>query len=251
MSTLLLLLLIICGIAVILVGLFAVLMDDKFDKGNKTGRNSATQLQKRMDDKLNSWNEKQIATDLIRLQENQPMFRQYVQSLRKQFVDTQNTKIAQARNKFIQERIETLKLANQYRDLENELALKDQKYANELLELQLRHQQTKLSFENEEDEREIKRLETERRKIEKELEIAKLKREFEEINNPPPRPENLSPAEKRERKRAELKERIKTIHRTIEQIKNDPNLSEHDKQTQINQLERKKFDLNEELADLL
>jgi hypothetical protein len=249
--TAVLILLLLAGIITVLYGLYAVLMhEDKWGMA-KAAKNILSDGNNMKEDQLTLWNEQQIATDLIRLQENQPMFRQYVQSLRKQFVDTQNTKIAQARNKFIQQRIETLKLANQYRDLENDLALKDQKYANDLLGLQLQHQQTKLSFQDEEDEREIKRLETDRRKIEKELEIAKLKKEFDEISNPPAKPENLSPAEKRERKRTELKERIKTIHNTIQQIKNDQQLSDHDKQMQTNQLERKKFDLNDELADLI
>lgn len=78
---------------------------------------------------------------------------------------------------------------------------------------------------------------------------CRVKKELDDLSKHPEKQPNQK--EIRERKRQELKARIQKINQMIEETKNDSAMSDHERQTQLNQLERKKFDLNDQLLDLI
>lgn len=204
-----------------------------------------------MADQVNNWNEEQVATDLIRLKENQPALRAYVDSVRKQFIDGQNLRIARARNKYVLERIESLKLANEYRDLEHELLSKDRLFANEQLRLDLENQKLRFEMKDEDQEKELRDLDTQRRKKEAERDIAQLDREIEDLKNPPQEPRPPSADEIKEKKRRDLKQKILDVEKLRQEVADDPTISEDQKQYQFNQFENKLFELRKQLLDLI
>ena len=200
---------------------------------------------------LETWNEKSIALGLKQLQNQPKLFRHYVDSIKTRFVDNQNTRTAQSRIAFLEQQVKMLKLASEYSDVQNELSLKNKKYENELLRIDAENQNLRLGFKDEEAEKHIQELERERRRIQHELEIARLKNELEQIKNPAQPPKQLSREEAREKKREEIKNKIQKINEMIAETKNDAGLGENERQIKLNQYERKKFDLSEELIDLI
>ncbi len=200
---------------------------------------------------LQQWNEQEISTQLVRLQDNPPVLLHYIDSVRQRFIDNQNTRTAQSRISFLEKQVKILQLASEYSDVQNELSLKNRKYQNDLLRVNLENQTLSLDFKDEASERELQRLGNDHRKIEKELELVKLKRELDALNNPPQPEQKKSSQEIREEKRQNLKSRIQKLNEMIIETRNDRSMNETERQAALNQLERKKFDLNDELLDLI
>ena len=149
------------------------------------------------------WSEKNISVKLLSLQDRPQMFQVYVDSLVERFVNNQNAKIAQSRLNFLEQQVKILEVADRYGDLQNKLAIKKDKFENEQLEVKNEKQRLHLARKNEVLELSIKRLEDERRRLEEEVKIARLRRELEEIKSP------SSPSESDEKQ--QLKEQIREL----------------------------------------
>jgi len=201
---------------------------------------------------LQKWNEQEISMDLIRLQDKPQIFRHYIDSIKQRFIDNQNTRTAQSRISFLEKQVKILNLASQYSDIQNELSLKNKKYENELLRINLENQTLTLGFKDAATEKEIQKLENDRRKIEKQIELAEAKRKLEALNNPPPpSPREPTKAEVRAQQLKEIKERIESVTKQIEKIEKFSVSSDEEKQRQLNQLRNKLFDLQEQQNDFL
>jgi Ca2+/Na+ antiporter len=201
---------------------------------------------------LQKWNEKEIALELNSLQTKPRLLVHYVESVKQRFIEKQDVKTAVVRIAFLEKQVSLLRLANEYTDLQNELALKAKKFNNEALRIDLENQSIRLGFKDEDTERRIQALENEARLIEKELKLAKLKRELDALNNPPPPPpREPTKAEVRAQSRKEIEERIESVTKQIEKIEKFSVLSDEEKQRQLNQLRNKLFDLQEQQNDFL
>jgi Skp family chaperone for outer membrane proteins len=200
---------------------------------------------------LQKWDEKEIAMELNHLQTKPRLLVHYVESVKQRFIEKQDVKTAAVRIAFIEKQVSMLRLANEYLDLQNELSLKRKRFVNEGLRIDKENQTIRLGFDDEKAEREIKTLENERRRIETQLELAKLKRDLEAINNPPQPTREPTKAERDAQKLKEIDQKISNVIARIAEIETSSVLSEDDKQRQLNQLRNKLFDLEEERNDLL
>ncbi len=200
---------------------------------------------------LQNWNEREISRELLKLQGKPSMLVHYVESVRQRFIERQDLKTAAVRIAFLEKQVNLLRLGNEYEALKNELALRRRGFDNEVLKIDLENQNIRLGFADEAAERKIKELENERRRIEQELEVAKLRKELDAINNPPVPTPSLSKAEKDAQTMKELEEKIARVTEKIEKIEKYSVLSEDDKQRQVNQLRNRLFDLEERQNDLL
>ncbi len=243
------------GVILVAGGVLYLLVFNNSSPSNKTaGKDfiSETIASTNINTMLQKWNEQEISMDLIRLQDKPQIFRHYIDSIKQRFVDNQNTKTAQSRISFLEKQVKILNLASQYSDIQNELSLKNKKYENELLRINLENQTLTLDFKDAATEKELQRLENERRRLEKQLELAKLKRELDALNNPPPPPpREPTKAEVRAQSRKEIEERIESVTKQIEKIEKFSVLSDEEKQRQLNQLRNKLFDLQEQQNDFL
>lgn len=195
-----------------------------------------------------NWNEKVLRQNFeyIARQADAPiMVRSYWSFLRQKFDLNRRTRLSDERNKWLISEVgkyrNLLKLLQAAGDIQAFPLEQD----NRMRRIELEKQQIELDFKDEAAEKEIQRLENELRKV-------KLKKEIEDLNKTPQEPpKQLSPEEIRKKKRQELKMRIQKINGMIDEVKNDSGMSEHERQIQLNQLERKKFDLNDQLLDLI
>jgi hypothetical protein len=203
------------------------------------------------DNMLQRWDEKEIALELNKLQTRPSLLVHYVESVRQRFIERQDVKTAAVRIAFLEKQVSLLRLANEYTDLKNELSLKAKKFNNEAARVDLENQSIRLGFKDENTERRIQELENEARLIEQELKLTKLKKELDALSNPPQPERKLSNQEIREEKRQNIKSRIQKLNEMIVETRNDSTIGESERQATLNQLERKKFDLNEELLDLI
>jgi Ca2+/Na+ antiporter len=200
---------------------------------------------------LQNWNENEISRELIKLQGKPSMLVHYVESIRQRFVERQDVKTSAVRIAFLEKQVNLLRLGNEYEALKNELALRRRGFENEVLKINLENQNLRMGFADEAAEREIRELENERRRIEQELEVAKLRKELDAINNPPVPTQALSKAEKDAQTMKELEEKIARVTEKIEKIEKYSVLSEDERQRQVNQLRNRLFDLEERQNDLL
>jgi chromosome segregation ATPase len=198
---------------------------------------------------MKNWNEKEISNFLVKQQENPQVVQHFVATLRQRFINNQDTKVAQTRIKFLEEQVKTLRLANEFSDLQSDLSVKRQEYDNRLLVLKSENQKIRLSMKDEETEKQIHELETQRRMAEKERDIVALQNEIDELKRQPP--SQLTPQEIKAKKKADVERKIKKVSDQIKEINENSSLDEHSKQTRINQLENKKYEFYEELDELL
>ena len=200
---------------------------------------------------LEQWNENEITRELNKLQYKPSLLVHYVESVRQRLIEKQDVKTAAVRIAFLEKQVNLLRLGNEYEELQKELALRRRGFDNEVLKIDLENQNIRLGFADEAAERKIKELENERRIIEQELELTRLKKQLDEIKNPRQPVKQPSAEEAKESKRQDIKSKIQRINEMIVEAKNDASVGESERQSQINRLERKKFDLNEELLDLI
>ena len=180
---------------------------------------------------LQKWDERELSLDLRRLENTPSLLVHYVESVRNRFIERQDVKTAAVRMAFLEKQVGLLRLANEYTDLRNELALKGQKFNNDVLKLNRKNQAARLEFKDEAAELELQSLENERRKIEKQLELARLKRELDALNNPPPPPAPPpTKAEERAQRLREIEKRIENVTGQIEKIEKFSVASDEDKQ---------------------
>ena len=201
---------------------------------------------------LQVWDEQAISTELTRLQDQPIQVKGYIDSLRQQFVWGQKEKIAIARNRFLDVEIERLQRLKTYRQHQSDIVLQPYELENRLLEEQRRKQALTRQLENDAAEREIQGLDNDYRKIEKEFGIADYRKKISELTQPPPEPRReLTKEEIRARKRAELTDRLEEINAAIAAVRADPTIDDHQKRSQLNQMERKRFEFTEQLTDLI
>ena len=212
--------------------------------GGLYGMSSNTQLQ--------VWNEQAISQELNRLQDQQIEVRGYIDSLRQQFIWGQKEKVAIARNRFLDIEIERLQRLKTYRQHQSDIVLQPHQLENRLLEEQQRKQALQRQLQNDQAERDIQGLDNDYRKIEKEYGIAEYKKKIADLTYvPPPPPRELTKEEIRQKKMADLQDRIDEINAAIAAVRADPNTDEHYKRTQLNIMERKRFDYTEQLTNLI
>ena len=212
--------------------------------GGLYGMGSNTQLQ--------VWNEQAISQELNRLQDQPIEVRGYIDSLRQQFIWGQKEKVAIARNRFLDIEIERLQRLKTYRQHQSDIVLQPHQLENRLLEEQSRKQALQRQIENDAAEREIQGLDNEYRKIEKQFGVEEYKKKIADLTYvPPPPPRELTKEEIRQKKMADLQDRIDEINAAIAAVQSDPNTDEHYKRTQLNIMERKRFDYTEQLTNLI
>ena len=212
--------------------------------GGLYGMGSNTQLQ--------VWNEQAISQELNRLQDQPIEVRGYIDSLRQQFIWGQKEKVAIARNRFLDIEIERLQRLKTYRQHQSDIVLQPHQLENRLLEEQQRKQALQRQLQNDQAERDIQGLDNDYRKIEKEYGIAEYKKKIADLTYvPPPPPRELTKEEIRQKKMADLQDRIDEINAAIAAVRADPNTDEHYKRTQLNIMERKRFDYTEQLTNLI
>ena len=204
---------------------------------------------------LQVWNEQAISQELTRLQDQPIEVKGYIDSLRQQFVWGQKEKIAIARNRFLDIEIERLQRLKTYRQHQSDIVLQPHQLENRLLEEQRRKQALQRQIENDDAEREIQGLDNEYRKIEKQFGVEEYKKKIADLNYVPPQPpRELTKEEILAKKRAGLQKRRDEVRAEIVAVRDSDQYEQVDEgliRAKMNQLERKLFDIEQELTDLI
>ena len=204
---------------------------------------------------LQVWNEQAISQELTRLQDQPIEVKGYIDSLRQQFIWGQKEKIAIARNRFLDIEIERLQRLKTYRQHQSDIVLQPHQLENRLLEEQRRKQALQRQIENDDAEREIQGLDNEYRKIEKQFGVEEYKKKIADLNYvPPPPPREMTREEILAKKRADLQKRRDEVRAEIVAVRDSDQYEQVDEgliRAKMNQLERKLFDIEQELTDLI
>lgn len=202
-----------------------------------------------------NWNEQVLRENFqyIAKQANAPiLITGYWNFLGQQFDLNRRTRLAEERNKWLltevakyQNLLELLKAAG-------DLDAFPLEHENRMLTLKQQNQKLRTGFVNEVQEKQIQNLENKRRMSEKELEIARLEKERQELLKPIAEPEKQkTPDEIRKDKDEDLKRKLKKIKKRIKKTEEDESLSPDEKQEIINQLKNKQHDLRQKRLDLI
>ena len=237
---------------IVFIFLTAMFVYSSFAEAAERKKQGSSALVPATNNMLDKWNESEISHQLNRLQETPSLLVHYVESVRRRFIEKQDVKTAAVRIDFLEKQVKFLELANQYQGLRDELALRKRGFDNELLKIDLENQTIRFGFKDEAAERKIRDLENQQRVIERQLELAQLKKQLDEINNPPQAPPPpISRKEARARELADIEDRIAKLEEEKKRLDANNLISADAKQMQMNQITNKLFELYQKRLDLI
>lgn len=203
----------------------------------------------------NTWNENQIASDVMRYQSEGGLLGQYIDGVVQRFVAGQQGQTLEARTKFLESfnrYAEVSRVAYKWQaymtsgraQMEEEIELLKVKIDKKKLEAQL--------GESEDKDPELTALQRRVAVLDLELRIAQSQKAIADVNRQPPEPPTpLSARERRDMQRNSFLRREKAVRAEIAATEADTELPEDVRQRKLNALEEKLNEILDELVALL
>ena len=201
------------------------------------------------------WNEQEIGAGLELYRNNASLLGTYIEGIRSRFLAGQNMQTMESRAKYLETFNRYAEIARESyrwnRYIKGGRAAMEEDHAD--LEVKIKLQTAKNQLEGLQADPELVELKNRAARLDAELEVARREKELADLRrpDPPPPPPPPTAYELQQLRKSELEFRLRDIKERIRKTEQDSTQNEELKQRELNFLEERLSDVQEELASLL